>query len=147
MAPAFLTFAIGAEYKPVPWFSLRISPFAPRFTFLFDEVVGLTERYGVPVGDRVRREMLAGLLQADLDRDIATNINLKFTYQLFANYETLSFSTIDHRLNAVITARVNRFISMNLNGMMIYDIDQDANIQFSQGLALGFIYNIQNYKE
>ncbi|CAN5515388.1 DUF3078 domain-containing protein [soil metagenome] len=147
MAPAFLTFAVGMEYKPVPWFSIRLSPLAPRLTFLFDDAVGVNERYGVPVGERVRTEFLAALLQADLDRDILPNVNLKVTYQGFANYETLAFRTIDHRVNAVITATVNRFISMSLTGMMIYDFDQDVNVQYSQGLALGLIYNIQNYTD
>ncbi|MDQ3393600.1 MAG: DUF3078 domain-containing protein [Bacteroidota bacterium] len=147
MAPAFLTFALGVEYKPEPWFSLRLSPFAPRFTFLFDEAVGINERYGVPVGSNSRTELLAALLQADFDREIFPNFNLKFTYQGFANYETLSFRTIDHRLNAIISATVNRFISMNLTCLMIYDLDQDDKAQFSQGLGLGLVYNVQNYKD
>ena len=147
MAPAFLTFALGLEYKPVPWFSLRLSPLAPRFTFLFDDAVGVNERYGVPVGEQVRTELMAALVQADLTRDILPNVNFKLTYQGFANYETLAFRTIDHRLNAVITATVNRFISMNLTGLLIYDLDQDENVQYSQGLALGFVYNIQNFTD
>lgn len=147
MAPAFLTFAVGFEYKPEPWFSLRLSPLAPRFTFLFDEAVGANERYGVPVGESIRAEWLAALVQADLNRDIFQNVNLKLTYQGFANYQTLAFRTIDHRLNAVITASVNRFITVNLTGLMIYDFDQDEDVQFSQGLGLGIVYKIQNFNE
>ena len=50
LSPGFLTFGVGFGYKPVPWFALRLSPLAPRFTFLADGAVGRNERYGVPAG-------------------------------------------------------------------------------------------------
>lgn len=145
LSPGFLTFGLGVEYKPVPWFALRLSPFAPRFTFLTDEAVGLNERYGVPVDRRVRTEWLAAQVQLDLQKDIATDVNLQLSYLTFANYETLAFNTIDHRLNLILTAKVNKRVSVNLTGMLLYDRDQDVNVQFSQGLALGFLYSIQNF--
>lgn len=147
MAPAYLTFALGFEYKPEPWFSLRLSPFAPKFTFLNNDEVGLVERYGVPEGDNLRTEWLAAMVQAELDKDIATNLNLKVTYIGYANYETLSFKTLDHRLNTTLTAKVNRFISMTLTGGLLYDYDQDPDVQFSQGLALGVLFNVQNFTD
>ena len=147
MSPGFLTFGLGFEYKPVEWFSVRLSPFSPRFTFLTDEEVGENERYGVPVGDKVRTEWLAALVQADFEKDIATNLNLKISYQGFANYDNLKFKTIDHRLLTIISAKVNKFLSVNLTGNLLYDIDQDADVQFSQGLALGIFYNVQNFVE
>lgn len=145
MSPGFLTFGLGFEYKPVEWFSVRLSPFSPRFTFLTDEEVGENERYGVPVGDKVRTEWLAALVQADFEKDIATNLNLKISYQGFANYDNLKFKTIDHRLLTIISAKVNKFLSVNLTGNLLYDIDQDADVQYSQGLALGIFYNVQNF--
>lgn len=150
MAPGFLTFAVGFEYKPVPWFSLRLSPFAPRFTFLSDQAVRPTPAdvvYGVPVGKSLRTEWLAAQVQADLEKDIAPNLNLRVNYLGFANYETLRLNTIDHRLATTLTAKVNKFISVNLTGIMLYDRDQDLGVQFSQALALGILYNVQNYND
>lgn len=147
MSPGFLTFGLGFEYKPVEWFSLRLSPFAPRFTFLTDEEVGENERYGVPVGDKVRTEWLAALIQADFEKDIAENLNLKISYQGFANYDNLAFKTIDHRLLTILSAKVNKFLSVNLTGNLLYDIDQDADVQYSQALALGIFYNVQNFTD
>lgn len=147
MAPAFLTFALGFEYKPTPWFALRLSPIAPRFTFLTDNAVGLNERYGVPAGKTIRTEWLAAMVQADLEKDIAPNLNLKINYLGYANYQTLAFNIIDHRLSAAVTAKVNKFISVNLTGIMLYDRDQDTAIQFSQALALGILYNVQNFTD
>lgn len=147
MAPAFLTFALGFEYKPKPWFSLRLSPFAPRFTFLTDDAVAINQRYGVPVGKTIRTEWLAAMIQAELEKDIAPNLNLKVNYITYANYQTLAFNTIDHRLSTTITAKVNRFISVNLTGILLYDRDQDEDIQYSQALGLGILYNVQNFKD
>lgn len=147
MSPGFLTFGLGFEYKPVEWFSLRLSPFAPRFTFLTDEEVGENERYGVPVGDKLRTEWLAALVQADFEKEIAENLNLKISYQGFANYDHLAFKTIDHRLATILSAKVNKFLSVNLTGNLLYDIDQDADVQYSQALALGIFYNVQNFTD
>lgn len=147
MAPAYLTFALGFEYKPEPWFSLRLSPFAPKFTFLNDAAVGLNERYGVPDGKKLRTEWLAAMIQAEFAKDIATDLNLKINYIGYINYETLALKTIDHRLNTVLTAKVNKFISMNLTGSLLYDYDQDTKVQLSQGLALGILFNFQNFSD
>jgi len=150
LSPGFLTFALGLEFKPEEWFSVRFSPFAPRFTFLTDQNVRSNPdevAYGVPVGDRVRQEWLAAQILANLNKDIATNLNLKLLYLGFANYETLAWRNIDHRLDAVITAKVNRLISVNVTGVALYDRDQDHRIQYSQALALGVIYNIQNFTD
>ncbi|MFC6998208.1 DUF3078 domain-containing protein [Rufibacter roseus] len=144
-SPAFLTFALGAEYKPNPNFSLRLSPFAPRFTFLLDEDVAVNERYGVPEGDKVRTEWLAAMIQADYQKTVMTNVDLKVHYNAFINYKELSFKRVDHRVNLVLAAKVNKYINVNLMGNLIYDYDQDSNIQYSQSLGLGVLYTLQGF--
>ena len=64
---------------------------------------------------------------------------------MFANYETLEFKTIDHRLEVRLAAKVNKFIDVNLGGIMLYDYDQDSGAQFTQVFSLGFVYSIQNF--
>ncbi|RDV13864.1 DUF3078 domain-containing protein [Pontibacter diazotrophicus] len=145
LSPGYLTFALGAEYKPNPSFSLRLSPFAPRFTFLVDDEVAADDRYGVPEGRKVRTEWLAAMVQATFKRDIATNINLRLNYMGYLNYGEFTFKRVDHRLNAVLNAKVNRYINVNLTGNLIYDYDQDADIQYSQSLGLGILYTLQGF--
>ncbi|GAB3536931.1 DUF3078 domain-containing protein [Pontibacter brevis] len=145
LSPGFLTFALGAEYKPTPSFSLRMSPFAPRFTFLVDEDVAQTDRYGVPVGSKVRTEWLAAMVQANFKRDIATNLNLRLNYMGYLNYGEFTFKRVDHRLNAVLNAKVNRYINVNLTGNLIYDYDQDPGVQYSQALGLGILYTLRGF--
>jgi hypothetical protein len=140
--PAYLTFALGFEYKPNDEFSLRLSPFAPRFTFVTDTELYLNvpQNYGVPIGDKVRTELLAMNIMADWNKQLSENVSLLVRYQLYANYETLAFDTIDHRLDVALTAKVSNLINVSLTSLSIYDIDQDDKIQFSQGLALGISF-------
>lgn len=151
-APAFITSAWGLEYHPVDYFKLRLSPFSPRVTIVSDnngrfDSVDPVKPYGVPVGEATRFEWLAFQLQADFNKDIAKNLNLKWRYVMFANYETLSLETIDHRMDISINAKVNSFISVTLGGILIYDNDQDADVQFGQAFALGIAYSFQNFEE
>lgn len=150
-APAFITSAWGVEYHPVEYFKLRLSPFAPRITIVqdprrFTQTVG-PEPYGVDSMKTVRYEWLAFQMLAEFNKDIATNVNLKWRYVMFANYETLDLKTIDHRVDLTFTAKVNRFINVSVGGILLYDYDQDSGAQFNQLFTLGFAYTFQNYKE
>jgi type IV secretory pathway TrbL component len=66
---------------------------------------------------------------------------------MYANYETLALKTIDHRLEAMLNAKVNKFITVGLGGILLYDFDQDSGAQFSQLFNFGFSYSFQNYEE
>ncbi len=151
-APAFITSSWGIEYHPVPYFNLRISPFSPRLTIVTDPerfipAVDPVRPYGVLPPDQTRYEWLAFQLAADFNKDIATNVNLKWRYLMFLNYETLELKTIDHRLEVMLNAKVNRFITVGLGGILLYDFDQDSGAQISQVFNLGFAYSLQNYAE
>jgi hypothetical protein len=151
-APAFITSAWGLQYQPAPYFKVRIAPFAPRVTILSDnngrfDAVDPAAPYGVLLGESTRFEWLAFQATADFDKDIAKNLNLKWRYMLYANYETLEGKTIDHRLDLMLTAQVNKFISVGLGGILIYDFDQDDEVQLSQNFNFGFRYTFQNYEE
>lgn len=152
MAPAFVTFAVGFEYHPVSYFKVRIAPFSPRLTIVNDnngrfDSLSTTAPYGVEVGEDTRMEWLAFQLTADFEKEIAKNISLKWRYLMFANYETLEGKTIDHRLDLLITARINKFITVGLGGIMLYDYDQIDEVQLSQLFNIGFAYSFQNYEE
>lgn len=150
-APAFITAALGFEYHPVDYFKVRISPLAPRVTLVKDVERFVTPDsptpYGVAPGDYARFEWAAAQVLAEFNKDIMKNVNLKWRYVMFANYETLALETLDHRLDLNITAKVNQFINVGLGGILLYDIDQDAGAQWSQAFTLGFLYTIQNYEE
>jgi len=152
MAPAFITSTWGLEYRPVDYFKVSFSPFSPRVTVVTDnngrfDAVDPIKPYGVLRGESTRFEWLAFQMQAEFDKEIAKNVNLKWRYVMFANYETLALKTIDHRLDLNLVAKVNKFVNVSVGGILIYDFDQDSGIQLSQAFSLGILYAFQNYEE
>ena len=152
LAPGYVTSSWGVEYKPVDYFFIRLSPFSPRITIVKDPerfipAVDPEKPYGVTPPDETRTEWLAFQLLAEFNKDIATNFNLKWRYLMFANYETLELKTIDHRLELMLNAKVNRFITVGLGGILLYDYDQDAGAQISQVFNLGVALSYQNFEE
>jgi Protein of unknown function (DUF3078) len=151
-APAFITSAWGFEYHPVDYFKVTLSPFSPRVTIVTDnngrfDAVDPLKPYGVKVGESTRYEWLAFQMQAEFNKDIAENLNLKFRYLMFANYQTIEPKTIDHRLDIGLTAKVNRFMNVTLGGILIYDYDQDMGVQLAEAFSLGIAYSFQNFEE
>ncbi|MBC8110634.1 MAG: DUF3078 domain-containing protein [Verrucomicrobia bacterium] len=149
MSPAQLTFACGVAYKPNDWFSLRVSPFAPRFTFVLDDEVrpllnGIRQKaYGVETGKKVRAEWLALQLQAEINKNLTENISLKARYQMYLSYETFD---PDHRLDLLLAAKVSKYISSTFGFTAVYDSDYTKEIQLQQTLGIGLLYNVSTFK-
>jgi len=149
-APAYITAALGFEYHPSDYFKLRLSPFSPRATIVNDTRLFTTTNptpYGVALGETTRFQWLAFQMLAEFNKDIAPNVNLKWRYILFADYEKLELNRIDHRLDLNLTAKVNKFINVSFGGIAMYFYDQDKEIQISQALSLGVAYTFQNFEE
>lgn len=157
-APAQLTLAWGVAYKPSDWFALRLSPFAPRFTFLADQGVRFREgadgvpvrdpnavAYGVQPGRSVRTEWLALQIQAALTRNLSENVSINAKYLLYANYQTLD--AIDHRVDLILAAKVSRYISVTFGLIALFDKDFSQNWQLQQTLGIGLVYNVTTFRK
>ena len=143
LSPAYVTQSIGVEYKPVPYFFLDFAPGAFRQTIVADRGVYLNtadqKNYGVPIGKRVRYELAIMQIVANFNKDIMKQVNLKCRYQLYSSLKDPA--NIDHRLDAALTAKINKFVNVNVSSILVYDNDQSGTIQFAQGLNVGFIYS------
>jgi hypothetical protein len=143
LSPAYLTEAIGIEYRPVPYFFIDFAPGALRQTIVVDKDLYVNtpdqKNYGVPIGKRVRTEAALIQMVANFDKDIAKSVNLKFRYLLFSSFKHPL--NIDNRLDAMLTAKVNKFVNVNLGAIVAYDEDQSNKIQFAQALSIGFLYS------
>jgi len=150
-APAFITVGIGFEYHPVKYFKLRLSPLAPRLTIVNDVKRFITADNPTPYGlspDRsAKMQWLAFQMLAEFDKDIAKNVNLKWRYILFADYQELAIDKLYHRLDLNLTAKLGRFVNVNLGAILLYDHNQDASVQFSEALSVGMLYTFQNFEE
>lgn len=139
MSPGYLTESIGFEYKPVSYFNMRFGTGTARQTFVLDTAIyhTISANYGVPIGKKVLNQ-LAFQIVSNFDRDIAKNTNLKVRYLIFIPYNDLTKTT--HRVDATLTAKVNRLINVSLNGTMLYDPNTSTRVQAYQSLALGITY-------
>ncbi|ADB40726.1 DUF3078 domain-containing protein [Spirosoma linguale] len=158
-APAQLTFSTGLAYKPNDWFALRISPVAPRFTFLADQSVrvrqdattGLYVRdpsqkaYGVDPGKSSRTEWLAFQLQAALTKSLSENVSINARYQLFTEYAQLD--NINHRIDLILTAKISRYLNTTFGLIALYNKDFSADLQIQQTLAIGLSYNLSSFRK
>ncbi|HTH56771.1 MAG TPA: DUF3078 domain-containing protein [Cyclobacteriaceae bacterium] len=148
-APAFITVALGAEYHPVSYFKLRLSPIAPRMTIVKDVTRFVNSDnptpYGVQPGRTIRMQWLAFQIFAGFDKNIAKDVNLKWRYILVGDYQNLSIDQLYHRLDLNLIAKLGRFVNLNFGTILLYDRSQDADVQFSQALSLGMIYTFQNF--
>ncbi len=140
-SPAYITEAIGIQYSPVPYFYVTLSPGAIRQTIVLDTTIYKytpdLKNYGVPIGKKLQNDMSVFQLVANFDKNLVENVNLKFRYVLFAQ----TLGEMDNRLDIMFTAKVNKYINVNLGAIAIYDQDQSNKIQIAQSLGLGFLYN------
>lgn len=139
LAPGFLTEAIGVRYQPVPYFWARVGVLALRQTFVVDQTIAqaVPENYGVPVGKTIKNDF-GFQLMADLDKNLAENLNLKLRYISFGEYA--DFSNTNQRVDLVVTAKVTKYINTNFTAVMLYDKNQSKAVQWSETLAVGLLF-------
>ncbi len=146
MSPGYLTESLGIEFKYKTFYWLRLGTGTARQTFVLDEDIIKTNpgNFGVKAGHKARNE-LAFQLISNFEKDIFKNVRLTSRYSMFANYEHLEkLKFIDHRLEAQLTARVNKFVNVGFNSTAIFDNDAADKIQATEGLYLGLVYRFPN---
>lgn len=160
-APAFLSEGIGIEYKATPHLMLSFGGATLRQTFVLDdEVFENTKKagknkagkdtffsYGVEQGKKMLFE--AGFQGvAAYDKNITKNLNIKGRWQSFYAYAPVS-KAVDHNINLLLTAKLNKYINFNVGTIIIFDSDQISKeevksgeykngIQINGGANLGF---------
>lgn len=139
MSPGYITESLGFEYKPNKMFSTRIGTGTARQTFVLDTTLYKTNpnNFGVKRGSTIRNE-LAFEIVSNFEKEIVKNTVLKTKYNMFIPYD--NFGHIDHRLDLVAIAKINRFMNVSLTGVVLYDRDMDLKVQSNQALALGFSF-------
>ncbi len=143
--PAYLTEAIGFEYKPNKNFSLFLSPGAVRQTILGNKNLyqhnvdnPKYNNYGVEKGKGLLNEVGIIMLVANYDKDVAKNVNLKWRYQAFVSGKDIK--AIDNNLNILLSAKVNDYVNVGIGAIFTYDQDQIAELQYAQSLSIGLLY-------
>lgn len=152
-APAYISLALGADFKPNDKFSLFLSPLGSKFTIVADEDLSAAGAYGVEKGKKFRAEMGA-TLKSELKFPVVTNVDVVTGLGLFTNYLKHP-QNIDVNWDFRLNMKINKFLSANLITNMIYDDDvyvavdrnddgifegKGRRIQLKQLFGAGFSY-------
>ena len=149
MAPGYTVAGIGITYKSAGFFTLYMSPSSGRFTFVLDDTLSKQGAFGVEKGKKIRGEF-GPYVRADLNKDLAKNINLSSSLELFTDY-LHSFGNIDVNWNVLFTLKVNKWLATIINCQVIYDDDvmiqtnapepaSGPRTQFKETIGVGISY-------
>lgn len=136
MAPAYILLSLGADFKPVPYFSLFLSPLTERWIVVSDDVLSAQGAYGVEPGKKSRNE-LGAFLSAEFNKDVMTNVTYKSRFDAFSNYKN-NPQNIDIYWTNVLAMKVNKYLSANIAVDLLYDDNAVARVQLRQLLGIGF---------
>jgi hypothetical protein len=165
MAPGYVTTALGLDYKKNDNLSVFIAPVTGRITIVNSPVLADAGAYGVDpavydtLGNVVthgksNKMEFGGYLRFFFKTDIMKNINLQSKIDLFSNYLTHP-ENVDVSWEALLSMKVNKYISATLSTHLIYDddviitLDKDNDgildingprLQFKEILAIGLTY-------
>jgi hypothetical protein len=150
MAPAYLTFSLGMDFKPNKNFSLFLSPLTSKTTFVNDTALIDPTHFGIEAG-RKRLWEPGAIVKMNWRCRIAENINYDTRAEIFNNYRyTLQKFNVDWEQTLVM--EINQHISTRINTQVLYDynvkfpikddkgvvIDKKAKWQFKELFTVGF---------
>ena len=148
LAPAYLNFSLGINWKPVEYFSVFLAPFSsPRLTIVNDQFLADQGAFGVEPGKKTRFEF-GGLAKFNFKKDIFENVNLASNLELYSNYLE-NPQNIDILWDVMVFMKINKFLTANITTNLLYDDDimikdADGNIgprvQFKEILGVGLTF-------
>jgi hypothetical protein len=161
-APAYLTLALGLDFKPDAYFSAFVAPVTEKFTFVTDQALSDAGAFGVKPGEKTLSEF-GGYLRAiysrnDFRNEFLKNVTFTTKIDLFSNYLTKPQNIVVN-WETLIAFKVNKFLSASINTQLVYDdkiripFDKNADgtidpgesirslVQFKEILGVGLSYN------
>jgi hypothetical protein len=161
-APAYITLALGLDYKPNANFSAFLAPATAKFTIVANDSLSNMGSFGVDPGEKLKSEV-GGYIRAiytknDFKAELLKNVSFTTKIDLFSNYAN-NPQNIDVSWETLIAMKVNKYLSVNFNTHLLYDddimIQFDKNdsgviepgegvaskIQFKEIFGVGFSYN------
>jgi hypothetical protein len=123
-APAYLTLALGLDYKPNAYFSTFLAPVSGKFTFVTDQALADLGAFGVKPGEKLKSEIGAYIraiyTRNDFKSELLKNVSFTTKLDLFSNYVD-NPQNVDVSWETLIAMKVNKYLSFNFNTHLIYD--------------------------
>lgn len=136
--PGYVTESLGFLYTEGSVFSTRLGiaiqqTFAKNFTVYTDDI---------ETSNKIEDFKFDTGLESvsELKYDFATNMSYSSFLRLFSRFNQLE--VWDVRWDNNIAAKVNDYISVNFNVVLVHEISQSRKTQLKEALQLGIIYTI-----
>ena len=145
LAPGYILFAPGIDWKPKDYFSVLISPPTVRVIIVNDKKLNSVGAFGVDSNQVIKTE-IGAYLHATFNKDLNKEVNLQTSLDLFSNY-------LDHPENLVVnwqmllSLKVNKYISASLNTNLIYDDKVKLTFYKSDGVTIDHVGPGTQFKE
>ncbi len=137
LAPAYISLALGMDYKPNDNFSAYLSPLTGKLTVVADDDLSDAGAFGVDPGDKTRFEFGASA-KFTYKRELMKNVSLQTVLALFSAYE--SFGNVDINWDVILNLKVNDYINATVNTSLVYDDDVLTRVQFKEVIGVGLAY-------
>ena len=152
MAPGYLMFALGLDYKPSKKSSILISPITSKSTYVLDTALIDQTKFGVASDKTVYHEVGAYIKTRFL-YDFNDDISIENKLDLFTNYSH-NPQNIDIDWEVIVRMKITYYLSATISAHLIYDddvlvpiynnegvkISTGPRLQFKELLSLGFSY-------
>ncbi len=135
MAPGYLTMSIGLDYKPNKDFSLFLSPFTSKTTYVRDTVLITPSKFGLEPGKKKLWEP-GMIIKANWHLKLDENITYDTKGEFFNNYR-YTFQKFAFEWEQVVMMRVNRFINARVITNLLYDYNTKFPILNDAGTVIG----------
>ncbi len=138
MSPAYFTCALGMDYKKDKVFTLLLSPFTAKLSYVMDTTKVDQTNYSIDENKRSSFSNGASIVN-NINWTINTELNLTSNLDAYISYFTKeSLKQIDWEL--IFNMRVNRFLSTRINTQLRYFTNESENVQLKENFTISFNY-------
>ncbi|MCX6156289.1 MAG: DUF3078 domain-containing protein [Candidatus Kapabacteria bacterium] len=135
--PAYITQSLGFSYG-------NASKFATRLGIALQEII--TQKFhnysDDPKTSKIETFKLETGIESVSDLTMKLDENLLYStkLRLFTRFKNLD--VWDVRWDNMITAKINKYLNVNLNILVVHQIDQTLKTQVKEALQIGLTYNL-----
>ncbi|WP_439183573.1 DUF3078 domain-containing protein [Carboxylicivirga taeanensis] len=144
LAPAYMSFAIGMDYKPNSKFTLLLSPITSRLTLVADTVKFDQTKFGVPLDKSshiVNGISVVNSLSYEVARGVKISSRLDAFYQYLGKPKKGEERQVQVDWEVIADLRINRFLSTRILGHLRYFTNESNKVQIRENFNITFSYN------
>ncbi|MCT4646659.1 MAG: DUF3078 domain-containing protein [Carboxylicivirga sp.] len=144
LAPAYMSFAVGMDYKPNSKFTLLLSPITSRLTLVADTAKFNASKYGIPDGRSsyvVNGISVVNNLSHEITKEIKISSRLDAFYQYLGKPKEGDDRQVQIDWEVIADLKINRFLSTRVLAHLRYFTNESDKIQFRENFNITFSYN------